>query len=564
MRPSRRDFLITGAAALGAGPLARFAGARTVQPRIQFVNQLPVPPVIDMRSGGSLTMRVKRAKQWFGISRPGSVRPGTTIYGYEGRYPGPTILARHNVPIEVKWVNELVDSMGMPFPHMLPIDNTVHWADPYKDGSNRAVPIVTHLHGAHTASQSDGHPDAWHLPNLERVGRLYWPTYLYENTQESGTLWYHDHTLGITRLNVFAGMAGAYLLTDDNEQYLIDHDMLPKPKYDVPLLIQDKMFDATGQLFYPADAETEGVPYPSVLPEFFGDTICVNGMAWPVLDVEPRTYRFRVINGCDSRFLHIFLDPQQFMFQVGADQGFFNTPSPQSGMLLGPAERADIVMDFRGQEGTTIVMYNTAKGPYPFGDPPDPETAGRIMAFRVSKPLDQSVPIAELPENLRPVLGPVPDFGTPVRKRRLVLFEQLDEYGRLLPKLGTAENGVMGWNDPVTETPRVGDVEEWEIFNLTEDAHTVHIHLVGFLLKNRQEFSAKADPRNGKLDIVYFVEKAVIPETGELGFKDTVHAYPDDCTRLLMRFDKPGDYMWHCHIASHEDHEMMRPITVLP
>ena len=256
----------------------------------QFVNPLPIPSVIDARSGGTFTVSVTQFEQNLGLVDPVTQQPLLTrVWGYNNSYPGPTILARKNVGVDILWQNNLV-SNGTPLPHLLPVDPTLDWAlEGRTDWRTLGVPLVTHLHGGHTESASDGLPDAWYTPGFALTGTGFVKNTLhYSNDQEAGTLWYHDHALGITRLNVYAGLAGFYLLTDDNEAQLQADQHLPAAPYDIGLAIQDRMFTTDGQLYYPTEIE---VPEPlenSILPEFFGSIILVNGKAWPVLEVEPR------------------------------------------------------------------------------------------------------------------------------------------------------------------------------------------------------------------------------------------------------------------------------------
>jgi spore coat protein A, manganese oxidase len=199
--------------------------------------------------------------------------------------------------------------------------------------------------------------------------------------------------MGVTRLNVYAGLAGFYIIHDAHEKALVANHNLPSKPYDIPLAIQDRLFATDGQLYYPADPEPgTTAEYPSVHPEFFGDTILVNGKARPVLNVEPRMYRFRVLDGSNSRFYNLHFDTGQSSFQsfyqIGDDQGLLRAPVPLNGLLIAPGERADIVVDFSKLAGKTIIMTNDAKGPFPKGTPADRQTTGQIMAFHV-KPLSE-------------------------------------------------------------------------------------------------------------------------------------------------------------------------------
>jgi spore coat protein A, manganese oxidase len=526
----------------------------------QFVNPLPIPGVMQPTTlaGTHYEVSISQFEQNLGLIDPDTGNPLlTTVWGYNGSYPGATFEVRQGTPITVHWTNDLVDGAGNPLPHLLPVDTSLHWANP-PGWPESGVPVVTHLHGGHSESASDGLPEAWFTPGFQYTGTDWVKeTYTYDNDQDATTLWYHDHALGITRLNVYAGLAGFYLIRNDWEDGL----NLPSRDYEVPLVIQDRMFTADGQLFYPSEPEVPGAPDPSHLPEFFGDTILVNGEAWPVLDVEPRKYRFRLLNGSDSRVYNLFLSSGQQFYQIGSDGGFLNAPVPLDRLTLAPGERADVIVDFSDPRlaGQTVVLGNNARAPFPKGDTIDPRTVGRIMAFQVTKPLagpDTSV----LPTSLRP--APIALPGPVARTRELLLFEGEDEYGRLRSQLGTAAGGPLLWHDAITENPNLNDVEVWEIYNTTEDTHPIHIHLVQFQVLSRQKFRATQDPETGALSDIHLLGQPKPPDANEAGFKDTVRMNPGEVTRVIMKFDRPGRYVWHCHILSHEDHEMMRPYFV--
>ena len=538
----------------------------------KFVNPLPVPSVIDARNGGVFTIDISQFDQWLGLVDPGTGQPMLTkVWGYNGSYPGPTIVAKKDVPIDVFWRNKLVNGSNQPLPHLLPIDPSVHWAfSEILNWQSYGVPVVTHLHGGLTESASDGLPDSWFNPGFALKGKGFIKgdisPYHYSNAQEAATIWYHDHALGITRLNVYAGLAGYYLITDNNEMNLQNTHQLPAAPYDLGLAIQDRMFTADGQLFFPSSPgeEEEGeenTPNPGILPEFFGNFILVNGKAWPVLDVEPRQYRFRVLNGSDSRFYNLYLSSGQIIQQIGSDNGLLHSPVPLTKMLIGPGERKDIVLDFSDPAllGQTIIVRNNAKTPFPKGSAVDPQTTGQVMAFRVNKALNPLYPLTVLPAELRP---PIVPLQTTLPARKLILFEAEDEYDRLKPMLGTVESGVLQWHDPVSENPVLGSTEIWELYNETEDAHPIHLHGVNMQLINRQKFMAKVDEENGKPANLRVIGQPELPTPDEQGWKDTWVTYPGEVTRVIAKFDSEGLYVWHCHILSHEDHEMMRPYYV--
>ena len=485
-------------------------------------------------------------------------------------------MVRQGQAVKVRYANKLTH---VRYPVDVPVDQTMHWADPRNEGNpaNRPytgpVPLVAHQHGGDTMAGSDGVPDAWATPNDEITGRVFNPLYTYDNRQEATQLWYHDHTVGVTRLNVYMGLAGNYFIRDANEDAL----RLPKYPYEVPLMIQDRQFLENGELFYPSqDPANPLAPNPTHLPEMFGDVVLVNGKAWPVLDVEPRKYRFRIVNGSDSRVYDMRLSNNAPFIQIGCDLGMLNEPVPLTTLSIAPGERADVIVDFARMRGQTIVITNGANAPYPGGDPVDPLTAGQVMAFRVSRPLS-SVADRPIPTYLRPLLGDVRMPNMPVRKRKILLFEGTDSRGRLQTMAGIVDpsrpsmDGTLVFDDPITENPQVGDTEVWEFYNTTADAHPIHLHLVDFRILNRQAFTGTiSDKTNsdgsigGRLDprSIVFTEAPRRPEAEERGKKDTAKMFPGEVTRVIAQFNRPGEYVYHCHILSHEDHEMMRPFYV--
>jgi spore coat protein A len=535
----------------------------------QFVNPLPVPSVIDGRSGGTFTINISQFNQWLGLIDPTTQQHlNTTVWGYNGTYPGPTIVAKKDVPISVFWRNNLVNNNNQPLPHLLPIDRSIDWAfgnDPA--WQSYGVPVVTHVHGGHSESASDGLPDQWFTPNYAMKGPGFIKgdiePFYYHNDQEAATIWYHDHAFGVTRLNVYAGLAGYYIITDNNEINLQTTGKVPVAPYDMGLAIQDRMFTSTGQLFYPSmeEEDDDDIGDPTILPEMFGDFILVNGMTWPVLDVEPRQYRFRVLNGSDSRFYNLFLSTGQQFVQIGSDQGLLYSPFVMNQMLIAPGERKDIILDFSDPAlwGQTIILRNNAKSPYPRGDVADPQTTGRIMAFRVNKPLNTNYPLTALPPTLR---SPIVPLQTDLAPRKLILFETEDEYGRIMPILGTVDDGMLGFREALTESPSLNSTEIWELYNETMDAHPIHLHLVSMQMINRQKFVARINEENGKPANIRLVGQPKYPGPDEQGWKDTWVTFPGEVTRVIAKFDRPGLYVWHCHILSHEEHDMMRPFFV--
>jgi len=478
----------------------------------------------------------------------------TTLWGYEGAWPGPTVQARAGTPIYVWYRSELPES------HLLPIDTTIHGAEAWRP----AVRNVVHLHGANVPPEFDGHPEAWFTPNRTEVGPTFvTDLYAYPNLQPSAMLWYHDHTVGITRLNIYAGLAAFYLLRDAQEDAL----PLPRDQFEVPLLLQDRSFNPDGSLFYPAEFE----------PEFFGQTITVNGTVWPYLAVEPRRYRVRLLNGANARFFRLHFEEALPVWQIGTDSGLIEQPVPLRSLLLAPAERADLIIDFTGLQHRSFTLTNDAPVPFPAGDPPSEHTQ-QVMQFQVSLPLSS------------PDTSSVPNWLTGVRwlqpteavcSRDLILEElELDEdhnshdasndenhHDHVITLLGVRSRAsgrplLLTWGDATTEFPRLGTIEIWRLMNISEDSHPIHLHLVRFQILDRQPFDVELLKQKGELR---FTGPPVPPQLYERGWKDTVNANPDEVTRIIARFgDFTGEYVWHCHMLEHEDHEMMRRYVVVP
>ncbi len=595
----------------------------------KYVTALPLPPVyvpkVMTGDGGALrheyVVAVREARQqvlpagfpdtkvWaYGAAAKDA--GGTIDPNFRG-WPGATFEAMRGVPVHVTWTNELT---GV---HMFAVDPTLHWADPNDAGmpmppfppfppgivgAESSVPLVTHMHGAQVASSSDGFPlafftaDGKHGPAYDSMvgGLTNAAMFVYPNTQPATTLWYHDHALGITRLNVLAGLAGFYLLRDPADAVAAQ---LPSGAFEIPIVIQDRSFARDGSLAFPSDGVNAGI-HPYWQPEFFGDAIVVNGRTWPNLDVEPRQYRLRLLNGSNARFYDLRLvdgaaNVVSFT-QIGVDGGYLPNPVPLDRLLLAPGERADLLVDLSAYAGDHLRFVNAARAPFPDGDAPDPETTGQIMQLSVKNvtPTPPPPPLGSIAQ--------IPALTPDQPGRVLTLIEVEGKDGPLVSTL----NG-QHWDAPTSETPRVGATEDWQIVNLTEDAHPIHLHLVPFQLVSRRPLDAdryEADWRtlNGSPELpvmtsikplapaAYLQGVARGPQPNELGWKDTLVVMPKEVTILRIRmapsdtpatgagaaspgvnrflFDPasgPG-YVWHCHILDHEDNEMMRPFTVAP
>ena len=440
--------------------------------------------------------------------------PATAMWGYEGQFPGPTIEVRRGEPLLVEWINAL------PSKHFLPVDHTIHGAERDKP----EVRAVTHVHGARAPAESDGFPEDWYPPGHSVL-------YHYPNGQDAATLWYHDHAMGITRLNIYAGLFGAYIVRDDEEKAL----NLPSGEHDIPLMLCDRLVAQDGQLYYPV-SEDSAAPW---VMQCNGNLVLCNGKIYPYFEVEPRRYRFRLINTANTRFFDLSLSHDQPLQQIASDQGLLPAPLQRTRVELYPAERADVVIDFSEFAGKSLQLRHQTEG---------------ILEFRVRERGGQDA--SALPASLRAV--PRIDPATAVQNRILTLNETDDANGNAMTML---LNGRR-WSDPVTEKPRQNTIEAWSFVNLTGDAHPIHLHLVRFQVTDRRPFDLFAWNAHRKL---VFTGPAIPPESQELGWKDTVRADPGMVTRIAMRFEgEPGRYVWHCHLLEHEDNEMMRPFDVLP
>ena len=658
----------------------------------KFTSALLIPPIMPMasrivsrgRNVDSYEIAVRQFSQQ--VLPPGL--PPTVVWGYgavttdlKGRpllklfnAPSLTIEARAGTPVRVKWINQLVDKDGNYLPHLLPVDPTLHWANPGRFGSTSTdskpaldgltyvrtmspsdvidpltqytrywgpVPQVTHVHGAvGVGDESDGYPEAWYLPAARNIpaghtrggtwydffaakarrtlgvtwGRGY-AIAQYPNENRAATIWYHDHSLGLTRQNVYAGPAGFFIIRGgpSGDGAAIDTRTRrsailpgPAPAYgsantshclDIPIAIQDRSFNDDGSLFYPdtrAFFDGHAGPYaphsdtpPLWNPEFFGNTLMVNGHTWPYQKVERRRYRFRVLNGCQSRFLILDFGaiPGATVTQIGNEGGLLPAPvrltaDHANRLLVAPAERADLIVDFSCVPVGSYSLRNVGPDePYGGGipgvdfEPADPATTGSVMQFRVvpATSIDWTTP----PKYLR--LPSIPAIPAATVTRRLALLEHgHEEEGPTAAVLGIIRQGMdpaspewdgtgtghpagQMWMDEITTNPAVGSTEMWEIYNLTVDAHPVHIHEVVFEVLNRQ--AIQTDEHTVALLPGSVPEP---PNAWEKGRKDTVVALPGQVTRIKTTFKNAGQFVWHCHILEHEDNEMMLPFRVGP
>lgn len=626
--------------------------------------------------------------------------PPTTLWGYNPtkglgvngvptpKALGGIIIAKKGVPVQITFRDKL------PNAHILPVDTTIMGAD---GAENRVVP---HLHGGFTPWLTDGGPFAWWDPqgqkgpsfinnSVLRKGQnvpANEAEFYYPNQQTARLMWYHDHAIGITRLNAYAGLASAYILRDNYEYETLILSMglpnyIEKGGRELPLIIQDKIFEPSFNPSFPGTAKTKGslwypyiydpnrwelgpsalpLPVPSIVPEMFGENMLANGTVYPKAPVQPRRYRLRILNACQARFLNLqlyedngegepdFNKPGPDWFVIGTEGGFLARPvsvpsrqlqytvdpdgnrtvdpaKPGGSLITAPAERWDVVVDFNGKSGKKYILYNDAPAPYPMGDAlndyPNESDQGNtevIMRFDVGpdgpnvKP-DAKFKFTEM-TNLagdfksgiaRPLAGPIPFesankinwcqiYSVPlpiptrpgIKVRQLTLNETFDTYGRLIQMLGTnVATGPGGdfsipYMDPATEKPRVGTTEVWQIANLTGDVHPIHIHLVNAQLMSRRPFDVNAYMSTpvGMAAKPIYIGVARGPDPTEIGWKETFKMNPGEVTTVIMKFELPkvpfvvppsprtggNEYVWHCHILEHEEHDMMRPLIVLP
>jgi spore coat protein A, manganese oxidase len=679
---NRRDFLKLS----GAGILSLYTASRgkftqrvfalpipggTLDPLSvpKYQTPLLIPPV--MPKAATIASRGGKPIDYYEISMkpvPGgqqilpSPLPKTPVWGYGSingsgsrnplllhNAPSLTIEAEWKRPVRIKWINDLIDANGEYVPHLLPVDPTLHWANPCGGLASRdtrptfdstpdpyagPVPIVSHVHGAvGVGDESDGYAEAWYLPAANNIPEGYaaegtwynyfagkaqagygaawgsgFATFQYPNHNRASTIWYHDHALGMTRLNVYAGPAGFYIVRGGpaGDKAVLDSrfsttavlpgpapkdgDRFPPNKtyYEIPIAIQDRAFNTDGSLFYPntrAFFDEFGGPHipdtdvsPIWNPEFFGNMIMVNGNTWPFQTVEKRRYRIRFLNGCQSRFLILDFNniPGVEVWQIGNEGGFLAAPvnitmNHDNRLLMGLAERADMIVDFTNVPVGNYVLGNV--GPdEPFGggvpgvdfDPADPSSTGQIMEFRVVPTVapDLSTPPQFL---VLPAIAPLP---APVTTRPLALLEMMSQFhdGPSEAVLGNVDGDMAMhkmWSDAISENPNVGDTEVWEFYNFTADAHPMHVHEVVFEVVDRQAITFD-EGMHGPYNIALAPGTNRPPEAWESGLKDTVIAYPGEVTRVRAQFNTAGTFVWHCHIVEHEDNEMMRPYRIGP
>lgn len=571
----------------------------------KFVDLLRRPPVLrptptEAAAYGSLRVSMRPAR-----IRLHSQLPPTELWTYDGSVPGPTIEVRRGQQVQVEWVNDVPAGASPPVTAVTAPDpdddippDQIPQNQPGRSGGavNEVLPrvppwLVVHLHGGRVQAVYDGWTENAILPGQSLH-------FHYANDQRAAMLWYHDHAMGITRFNVYAGLAGLYVIRDDEEDAL----GLPSGPYEISLLLQDRNFDVdaagrlTGRLLHKVEDSTM---------EFFGPFTAVNGTVWPYDEVEPRQYRLRLVNGANARtFRLVLLDETgrpvpEAVAQIGTDGGLLGepVPLPRDGLVLAPGERADLIVDFRAYRGRRLTLVNTAGAPFdgaaPAQPPGTPDPANRladtdVMQFRVGSEAvdDPFVLPAKLSRSYRRLTAERIPAGA---RRRIVAL--VEEGGMLTlrelaagrageaapdqPHLAvTDETGATtpyrivsrGFEDTVNWFVAYGAMEVWQFLNLTEDTHPMHVHLVQFQAIARDRYNTQGfDPALGGTTAPVAFEAHGALDANETGWKDTVRVNPGELLTIAATFDGyTGRYMYHCHVLEHEDHDMMRPFIVMP
>ncbi len=554
MSITRRQLLKTGmvGAASAALPLTLFRTGNARAALQAYATPMPLMPRARPVAKNAYRITAKA-----GTARLHPALGRTAIWGYDDnsgrgmRSPGYVIEATAGTPTAVTFVN------GLPSRHMFSseVPDYMH--------QGAGVRMNTHLHGGYVAGASDGNPYAYpaeYLPgDVQRV--------TYPNQQAASALWYHDHADQITRINVYAGLVGMYLLRDGADTGAEPNGLgVPGGAYEIPMILSDKLFDAAGQLFYSPD--------PTWIPEFFGDTPLVNGAVQPYLQVEPRLYRLRLLNGSNARFWNLSIEGAPRWWQIGSDGGLFDKPVRLgTNLLVLPAERMDVIVDFSGFAGRSLTLSND---PLP-GDVSSPAPdLHAVMQLRVGTRVTSPGP-AGVPKSLP---GTIPALGAPSVTRDITL-EEVEDPVTLEPAYGSL-NGRK-YDDPrgVQETVRLGATEDWRLINTTGDTHPIHLHLVQFQIMDRTPYDAAAytaaldqaralDPNAANPDPrPYYTGPPIAPDANERGWKDTVRSNPGQVTRIRARWTLPAgvsapqSYVFHCHILEHEDNSMMRPLRLV-
>jgi FtsP/CotA-like multicopper oxidase with cupredoxin domain len=575
-------------------------------PLVPFVDALPVPQrLVAAERQGRLTIRMRSSVHRFHRDLPES-----PIWGYDGTVPGPTIEVERGQPVTVEWRNELAGRLPVVVTRAPTATNAEGVPVQCVEGLSGGAPdphaaalagyTVAHLHGGLTPASYDGWTENVFAPGQPAV-------FHYPMDQRAALLWYHDHVMGVTRFNVYAGLAGLWIVRDAREREL---GLPERPPFEVPLLIQDRNFDLdehgrlAGRLVHKTDPE---------VMEAFPPFTAVNGKIWPVLHVQPATYRFRVINGSNARTYRLVLlrDGQPELdriTQIGTDQGLLGAPArvPPDGLVLASAERADLLIDFSDLvPGTQLTLHNTATAPFDGAPFPAADAAHaadlagllpypQVMAIRVvpGPGTRRTIP-GELATDYRP---PAPEALAGAPRRAIALVErELDGEPNMLTMrelaivdddtgpLVTVVDGdrttryravAAHFEHTTTFFPVLDQYEVWQLINLTGDTHPIHVHLDPFQILSRRPI--RHEIPDGGIEDLHITATVALErkpdddldhtvDDNERGQKDTVRVNPNEIVEIAVRFTTySGRYMYHCHILEHEDRDMMRPFVTMP
>lgn len=576
---TRRTLLrATGTAIATTGVLPRTIEGTTersaAEPELEkYVQPLPIPPTREPDGKRECTDYYEIPLVEF-TTRLHPDLPETTLWGFDGQYPGPIIQARRNEPIEVRF-----DNSSLPRDHLLSVDERINGTEPEDypgyDGPVPDVRTVTHFHGLNIEPESDGQAEMWKSPTGITGPRFAKHVHEVPNRQPRMTSSYHDHALGISRLNIYAGLVGFYFITSRTEEQLD----LPRDEYDVPLMLHDRTFDEDGSLHYPDSFEASVA----------GNTAVINGAVWPYLEVEPRRYRLRVINTSNGRTYNLGLENDDgtgvpTLYQFAAGHGFLDSVVPigPSGdldsLLLAPFERGDVIVDFSEHAGETFTVTNDAPFPFAgFGDNGAGDGHGghdggdggqgggqggdhggdggghdgghgssgppldELLQIRVSDSGEEVTDDSADPTVLDLPTTPGPTENAARTTRHLTMNMTRDECGLALHLLNNRR-----FHEETSIKPHLGTTEIWNVENKTEHTHPLHLHLVRFDVIGRGPDGTHEPAPNERVG------------------KDTVRVNPDETVRILVEFGEfAGQFPWHCHVLEHEDHEMMRPFEVV-
>jgi spore coat protein A, manganese oxidase len=562
---TRRNFLKYGVGASAALSLPwtvrqAFAAAGMGGALAKYIQPLPLPGAgIVVATPSGINQYAFTQKQIMRQLHPDlpptpffAYDDGSGLAGQAGSF-GMAIVAHSGTALDVSFTNAL----PLTYPSWIPVDTRL-------TSLGNQLRVMTHLHGGFVAGASDGNPAPGNTPNGFGFGN---PTQSvqYPNEQPATLLWFHDHALGATRLNVFAGLAAGYILRDQYDTGSEPNPIgIPGGAYEIPLVIQDRQFNSDGTFLYPT-SDIEGVTW---IGEYFGNVMLVNGKVWPFLNLEPRMYRFRILNGCNARILNLDIGGPDF-WQIGAEGGMWDIPVPVKNLVMAPAERADVLVDFTKFAGQTLVMKNhKPQSPVSTPAPQLPQVMQIRVGTTVTNPGPSSVPSTLLG-------GRAANLPSPVAPTRYITLNEIDVDE---PTWFLNLNGLH-FEDPTTELPTVGTIEDWVYINVTGDTHPMHVHLVQFQVVGRtpfdvqayeEEFEGPNGVTGGHDPSPFATGPEEPPDPTERGFKDTVKANPGYFTRIRAKFDlptgvtAPQSYVHHCHIVEHEDNDMMRPFTVIP